>query len=128
MALTGTYLGGSEDVLDGLGDLRADTVTLNQADEEVALLLVVSTVLLMPKVYRGRDLIVLSDFHRPISQQAHDVPIDDQCRPRCWGKKAYLCVLGSLVLGDTVTTGRVEPVLGLWKTVSDEQRRIGLGW
>lgn len=33
----GAYLGGGEDVLDGLGNLRADTVTLDQADEEVAL-------------------------------------------------------------------------------------------
>jgi len=32
-----TNLGGGEDVLDRLGDLRADTVTLNQTDQEVAL-------------------------------------------------------------------------------------------
>lgn len=36
-AVGGAYLGGGEDVLDGLGNLRADTVTLDQADEEVAL-------------------------------------------------------------------------------------------
>lgn len=32
-----TNLGRSKDVLDRLGDLRADTVALDQADEEVAL-------------------------------------------------------------------------------------------
>lgn len=32
-----SYLGSGEDVLDGLGDLGTDTVTLDQADEEVAL-------------------------------------------------------------------------------------------
>jgi hypothetical protein len=32
-----TNLGGSENVLDGLGDLRADTITLDEADEVVAL-------------------------------------------------------------------------------------------
>lgn len=33
----GTNLGGGEDVLDGLGDLGTDTVTLDEADEVVAL-------------------------------------------------------------------------------------------
>lgn len=32
-----TNLGGGEDVLDGLRDLGANTVTLDQADQEVAL-------------------------------------------------------------------------------------------
>lgn len=32
-----TNLGGGEDVLDGLGNLRADTVTLDQTDEVVSL-------------------------------------------------------------------------------------------
>lgn len=32
-----SYLGGGEDVLDGLSNLGADTVTLDQADEVVAL-------------------------------------------------------------------------------------------
>lgn len=32
-----TNLGGGEDVLDGLRDLGADTVTLDQANQEVAL-------------------------------------------------------------------------------------------
>lgn len=38
----GVYLGSGEDVLDGLGDLRTNAVTLDQADEEVALTNVVS--------------------------------------------------------------------------------------
>ncbi len=33
-----TNLGSGEDILDGDGNLGADTITLNQADEEVALL------------------------------------------------------------------------------------------
>lgn len=33
-----TYLGSGEDVLDGDGNLRTDTITLNQADEVVTLL------------------------------------------------------------------------------------------
>lgn len=37
MRVVMTNLGGGEDVLDGLGNLGADTVTLNQADQEVAL-------------------------------------------------------------------------------------------
>jgi hypothetical protein len=32
-----TDLGGGEDVLDGLGDFGTDTITLDQADEEVSL-------------------------------------------------------------------------------------------
>lgn len=32
-----TYLGGGKDVLDGLGDLGADTVAFDQADKKVAL-------------------------------------------------------------------------------------------
>lgn len=32
-----SYLGGGEDVLDGLSNLGADTVTLDQADEVVSL-------------------------------------------------------------------------------------------
>lgn len=32
-----TYLGGGKDVLDGLGDLGANTITLDQADKKVAL-------------------------------------------------------------------------------------------
>lgn len=31
------YLGGGEDVLNGHGDFRTNAITLNQADEEVAL-------------------------------------------------------------------------------------------
>jgi hypothetical protein len=37
-----TNLGGGEDVLDGLSDLRADTVTLDQADQEVTLRIVLA--------------------------------------------------------------------------------------
>lgn len=32
-----TNLGGGEDVLDGLGDLRTNAITLDQGDKEVAL-------------------------------------------------------------------------------------------
>jgi hypothetical protein len=38
----GTNLSGSEDVLDGLGDLGANAITLDQADEVVALRGIVS--------------------------------------------------------------------------------------
>lgn len=38
----GTNLSGSEDVLDGLGDLGANAITLDQADEVVALVQTVS--------------------------------------------------------------------------------------
>jgi hypothetical protein len=37
LACTRAYLGSSEDVLDGVGDLGTDTVTLDQADSVVAL-------------------------------------------------------------------------------------------
>jgi hypothetical protein len=33
-----SYLGGLENVLNGLGDLRTDTITLNQSDSVLALL------------------------------------------------------------------------------------------
>jgi len=41
------YLGGSEDVLDGNGNLGADAVTLNQADGVVALIACVSRAVLV---------------------------------------------------------------------------------
>jgi len=46
-------LGGGEDVLDRLGDLRADTVTLNQTDQEVAIG-ILGTVVLGNSFARGR--------------------------------------------------------------------------
>jgi hypothetical protein len=61
----------SEDVLDGLGDLRANAVTLDQADEVVALSELLAslncTELLRPS---------LSDFHRPFAT-AYDVSSDN---------------------------------------------------
>jgi hypothetical protein len=53
-------LGGGEDVLDGLSDLRADTVTLDQADEEVTLG-ILGTVVLSNSVARGRVASVQED-------------------------------------------------------------------
>ena len=54
LACTRAYLGSSEDVLDGLRDLGANAVTLDQADKVVALVELLENVRLNGTVCRCR--------------------------------------------------------------------------
>jgi hypothetical protein len=71
----GTNLSGSEDVLDGLGDLGTNAITLDQADEVVALVEIVSLAGLMRAQCRSESVVVLSDFSQV------NLAIDPMIRP-----------------------------------------------
>lgn len=96
-----TNLGGSEDVLDGDGNLGANAITLDQADGVAALKIGISYM-----AYRedASSTPRLSDFHMPSQRFAANWSMRSPNRIA-----AYLRILLSVELGDTVL--RVEPLV-----------------